>query len=580
MDNRRLVLLAALAGIVFLMWQAWQNEFPSQPSAQPPAAENQQAGAPARPAPPQEGSSAEGVPTQQEVASPGGVRAPKKKRTAQQQTVTASGPMITVRTNRMVAEINTRGGELARVKLLKYAVSNDHPNEKLDLLNDTKPYYFVAQSGLTAKGGQVPKQNTLFKAKKQHYQLGDGSDTLAVPLTWQGPDGRTVTKTYVFHRNSYQIELKQTVQNGSKAGPWHVGQYVQFWRTPKTPTENPRFLHSFLGAALYQQKGSSKDYKFRKIGFGDLQNSPVDEIQKGGWVAMDQHYFLAAAIPPSKSRVRYYAKPRPLSGNGQHKAYLAGFVGPQDSIAPGAEHEYDTKLFIGPKLQNQLPKVAPGLGLSVDYGIFTVIAQPVFWVLNKIHGVVGNWGWAIVVITLLIRLAFYKLTEAQYRSMARMKKFGPRMKQIKERFGDDREKMQKAMMDLYKKEGFNPLGGCWPMIIQFPVFIALYWVLRDSVELRQAPWILWIHDLSSPDPYYVLPILYGISMFLQQRLSGNSMAMDDMQRKMMMLMPVGLAVFFTFFPSGLVLYWLVSNLVGIAQQWVITRRVEGAPAKR
>ena len=229
---------------------------------------------------------------------------------------------------------------------------------------------------------------------------------------------------------------------------------------------------------------------------------------------------------------------------------------------------------MGPKLQQELETVAKGLELTVDYGLLTPISQPLFWVLDKLHGLTGNWGWSIILLTLLIKLAFYKLSEAQYRSMARMKKFAPRIQSIKERYADDRERLHQAMMDLYKKEGFNPLAGCWPMLVQFPVFIALYWVLLESVELRQADFALWINDLSSPDPLYVLPVLFGISMYLQQKLSGQAMTMEPMQQRIMTIMPIGLAIFFAFFPAGLVLYWFVSNLVGIIQQWVITKRLE------
>lgn len=587
MDNRRMILLAALAGVVFLIWQAWQQNHPKQPSPQPqtqaqtrsktgvPAHGTEKNRASAKPTPPaiqqpESGGKSSGKTREKSAAGGGSNHKVQEVRT---------GATITVKTDRVMAKISTRGGNLVHLKLLKYAVSKDHPNQTLELLNTKEQYFFIAQSGLTARNAQVPEASSRFQAEKKLYQLADGTDTLVVPLTWHGSNGRKVTKTYIFHRDSYQIELKQKVSNGKRASPWQVGQYIQFWRTPDKASHNPRFLHAFMGVSMYQKKKKSDDYSFEQFDFDDLDDNPVNRVQPGGWIAMAQHYFLAAAIPQKKGRVRYYAKPRELPG-GQKKAYIAGFVGQQEKLAPGARRTFNTKLFIGPKLQNTLPNVAPGLDLTVDYSYFTVIARPVFWVMSKIHSVVGNWGWTIVLVTLLIRLAFFKLTETQYRSMARMKKFGPRMKQIKERFSDDREKMQKAMMDLYKKEGFNPLGGCWPMIVQFPVFIALYWVLRNSVELRQAPWILWIHNLAAPDPYYILPVLYGVSMFFQQKMSGNSMAMDEMQRKMMMFMPFGLAIFFTFFPAGLVLYWVVSNLISITQQWFIYRRIDSAPAKK
>ncbi len=563
MENRRLFLLIALGAVLFFMWQAWQRDYPPR-ATQQPVAQQSASGQTAKPS-----SSSDEVPSAQvtgKVAGNAGTSSAPKAALGK------PGQLIHVTTDVVKAEIDTRGGTLRRFTLLNYPVSPAHPKQPYSLLNDTLPYFFVAQSGLTATQGPAPNHHARFTVAQSDFRLKAGENTLKVPMVWHGPDGRTVTKTYIFHRDSYEVQIHYTVDNGG-ASPWKVSPYVQFWRTPTSPVKNPRFLSSYTGAAVYKEKGKSSSYKYNELSFGDLGSSPFHEVQKDGWIAMVQHYFVAAAIPEKDETVRYFARPRPIAGS-QDKAYVDGYVGAVHSVAPGQHATLSTRLFIGPKLQDVLPNVAPGLDLTVNYGIWTVAAQPIFWFLEKIHNVVGNWGWAIIILTLIIKLLFFKLTETQYKSMARMRKFGPRIQQLKERHKDDREAMQKAMMDLYKKEGFNPLGGCWPMLVQFPVFIALYEVLRASVELRHAPWILWIHDLSAPDPYYILPVLYGVVMFAQQKLSGSTMTMDDTQRKLMMIMPLGLAVFFAFFPAGLVLYWLTSVLISVTQQWLIMRQVE------
>ncbi len=572
MENRRLVLLCALGVILFFMWEAWQRDYapaPQPQTASAPAAHDQAASNNGGSAGNTQGGEGIPVPGVAEDVKPAG---PASTATASNGNFLPNGTRIHVRTDKLDAVIDTHGGGLRRVTLRGYSVSREHQGKDLNFLNDQLPYFFVAQSGLASHAGDTPTHHSVYHAERTQYDLSGGQDKLSVPLTWTGEDGRKVTKIYTFHRDSYEIDLRYVVDNGA-AQPWKVSPYLQFWRTPETPVENPKFWSGFNGIALYREKDKGGDYKFHTKGYDDIESNPLQFQQTGGWIAMDQHYFIAAVIPPAKAQHRYFAKPRNIPGSGQ-KAYVDGYVGPEHTVAAGATGSFDTRLYIGPKLQDVLGDVAPGLGLSVDYGIWTIVAQPIFWVLSHIHGVVGNWGWSIVILTLLIKLLFYKLTETQYKSMARMKKFGPRIKQLKERYADDREGMQKAMMDLYKKEGFNPLGGCWPMAVQLPVFIALYWVLRASVELRQAPWVLWINDLSAPDPYYVLPVLYGIVIFLQQRMSGSMMTVDDMQRKVMMLMPLGMAVFFAFFPSGLVLYYIISSFINIGQQAFIMRRVE------
>ena len=312
----------------------------------------------------------------------------------------------------------------------------------------------------------------------------------------------------------------------------------------------------------------SPEEKYEKIKFDDMQDEPLSRDVKDGWAAMIQHYFVAAWVPPGNETDRYYT--RALKG----ERYVMGLIGQTLQVAPGSEGSAQAQLYVGPKLQHAMKEVAPGLELTVDYGVLTILAQPIFWLLENIHSLVGNWGWSIIFLTMLIKLAFFKLSETSYKSMANMRKLAPRLKALKERYGDDKQKLNQAMMDMYKKEKVNPLGGCLPVLVQIPVFISLYWVLLESVEMRQAPFMLWIQNLSAPDPYFILPLIMGVTMLIQQKL--NPAPMDPMQAKVMMILPIVFTVFFAFFPSGLVLYWVVNNTLSIAQQYVITKRVEAA----
>jgi YidC/Oxa1 family membrane protein insertase len=567
MDNRRFILFCALAAILFLMYQAWQKDHAPKPpayteTAPAPAAAPEAEGELPAPGPAAAAPQASATP----VAEPG-AEAPL----APGQVVRSAGRVL-VTTDVLRVEIDTYGGDLRRAELIGIPVSKARPEQNLNLLNDRLPNFFIVQSGLVDAAETAPSHRSLFKAAQAQYALAEGQDRLEVRLDWQDAQGRRVSKVYGFHRGDYQIDLRHEVSNAA-AEAWTLSPYVQFWRTPHSESEDPPFIQTFHGVGYYEQKNGGGSYRFTKASFEDLEEEPVSLQQTGGWNAVMENYFIGAVIPPAQDTHRFYAKPRVIPG-AQQSAYVAGYVGPLQAVAPGAQAVFETRLFIGPKLQDRLADVAPGFELTVDYGLLTILSKPLFWLLEKLHRLVGNWGFAIVLLTLVIKLSFWKLSEAQYRAMARMKKFTPRIQQIKERYADDREGMQRAMMDLYKKEGFNPLAGCWPLLVQFPVFIALYWVLLQSVELRQAPFILWIQDMSSPDPYWVLPVLFGVSMWAQQKLSGTAVTMDEMQQKIMMAMPIMLTVFFGFFPAGLVLYWLVSNLIGIAQQWYITRKIE------
>ncbi|MHB8257265.1 MAG: membrane protein insertase YidC [Acidiferrobacterales bacterium] len=538
MDNQRLLLLVVLSVILLLLWQAWEKQHPTNPVATTtvPAAPS----VPAAPATP--GASPALAPKSEAVASlPAGVR-------------------IHVTTDLFKAELDTRGGDLRQLDLKAYPVKVNEPNKPLKLLRDHGGYVFYVQSGLIGHSGQWPDHKTLYQAAATRYTLGPGQNSLQVPLTWVGPQGLRVTKTYTFRRNSYVVDVSYAVTNGGGRAR-NAYLYAQLLRSYIAP---PHHLFgvapSYVGAAIY-----SPAKKYQKVPFDDMRNKPLAVTTRGGWVAVLQHYFVGAWIPPSAARTQFYSE-----ALGNHR-YVVGYKTlTPTTIAPGTTANLDARLYAGPTDQARLKKVAPGLDLTVDYGWLTFIASPIYWLLDHIHDVVGNWGWSIILLTVLIKLVFYPLSATSYRSMAHLRRVQPKLASLKERYGDDREKLSKAMMEIYKTEKINPLGGCLPIVVQIPVFISLYWVLLQSVELRQAPFILWIHDLSARDPYFILPILMGISMLVQQLISPQMT--DPLQRKVMMAMPVLFTFFFAFFPSGLVLYWVCQNLLSIAQQWWITRR--------
>jgi len=376
-----------------------------------------------------------------------------------------------------------------------------------------------------------------------------------------------VTKSFIFKRGRYDIEVRHQVINGS-SGAWAGSRYDQLQKSVVEGEQDRSFTdpntYSFTGIAFY-----SPQDKFEKIGFDDVADEPFDKTFSGGWLAMLQHYFFAAWIPPGNEEATYSTQEIKPQG---WPRYIARNVSSLQSVNPGERTEFSGRLYLGPKLQEELESVAPGLEHTVNYGIFTVFSKPLFWLLSHIHALVGNWGWAIVLLTVLVKAVFFKLTETQYKSMARMRKLQPRIEQLKERYGDDRQRMSQAMMELYKKEKANPLSGCLPMIVQIPVFIALYWVLLESVELRQAPFILWIDNLSVRDPFFVLPLLNAGFMIATQRLTPMA-GMDPLQRKMMSMMPVVFSVMFAFFPAGLVLYWATNAGLSLAQQVYITRKI-------
>lgn len=558
MENRRFFLFAVFGALLFFTYQTWKKDHPEQPVAAS-AAPAAQAAIDSLPAAPQE-DPLPGAPT----AATSSAAAVVHEATA------ASSERISVVTDTLRMEISLAGGDLRRAELIGYPESKAEPNRDLALLDDRAPHFFILQSGLASADKPLVSGSTTFEASASSFVLADGVDSLDVPLTMVDASGLKISKTYRFKRGSYQIELLQTLEN-TGAEALQASPYARLQRTPLRAGYEPPFSQTFIGEGFYEQKEPGK-YRFRKIAFDELAKEPFETTQTGGWLSMVQHYFVAAILPASGEQATFSGKPSTIKG------YLAQYHGPLQAVAAGQTASFSTQFYVGPKLQGSLEDVAPGFELIEDYGVLAPIAKPLFWLMKKVHEYTGNWGVAIILLTLLVKGAMYKLSEAQYRSMARMKKFTPRIQEIRERHAGDRERLNKAMMELYTKEKFNPLAGCWPMLVQFPVFIALYWVLNESVELRQADFALWINDLSAPDPFYVLPVLFGISMWLQQKLGGQMATMEPMQQRMMQFMPIALTAFFAFFPAGLVLYWFVSNLISIAQQWYITNKIDNEPA--
>lgn len=550
MDNQRLILFAALSIVVLLLWQSWQEDFAPQKTAAVPTPAV--VGAPDVPA---ATSPTPSVPT------PEGAVAPVAVPTAGSTLKTSQRVRVT--TDLLNVEIDTVGGDIRRTELLGYPIDVAQRDKPYPLMKDSRPRLFVAQSGLLSTQ-PAPDHHAQFVATQNAYTLTSGEQELRVPLQWTGPDGLIVTKTFVFRRGSYVIDIIQQVSN-ARSSEWSGRQYRQFQRSAEDKNGEATFIYTYTGGVIY-----TPEKRYEKVSFDDMQEQDLSRTFQNGWVAMIQHYFLGAWLVDKGETNQAYTK------HLGDEVYVLGLMSMPKTVAAGQTDAFTSHLYVGPKLQKPLEALAPGLELTVDYGFLTIISKPLFWLLEYIHSVLGNWGWAIVILTLLIKLAFYKLSEVSYKSMANVRKLAPKVAALRERYGDDRQRMSQSLMELYKKEKINPFGGCLPMLVQIPVFIALYWVLLESVELRHAPFILWIHDLSTKDPFYILPLLMGITMFIQFKL--NPAPPDPVQAKVMMAMPFIFTLFFAFFPAGLVLYWFVNNLLSIAQQWVITRRVERGDA--
>ncbi|MEJ2181623.1 MAG: membrane protein insertase YidC [Gammaproteobacteria bacterium] len=556
MENQRLFLFVALSLVILLLYSSWQEQYGPKPPATTPAS----SAAPGQVAPAIPSTETASVPSEDiPDAKPGAMisgDAAAVSRPADSTTIRKS-QRIRIRTDLLDVEIDTTGGDIRKA----FPQQLDHPDKPVVLFNYELPRLLIAQSGLVASKGLSADHHVIFKSDQTEYKLDTGNDKIQVKLSWQGENGLAINKIYTFHRNSYVIDMDVEINNGT-SDEWTGRFYRQLQRSEVTSEEQSRFIYTFTGGVV-----SNELNKYEKVDLDEMATWKAEQSYiRGGWVAMIQHYFLGAWIPVQDQYNYFYTKALDTG------RYLIGMSTADTTIAPGQTGKFSSNLYIGPKDQERLANAAPNLQLTVDYGVLTILSDPLFWLLKFIHEYIGNWGWAIIFVTLIIKLVFFKLSEAAYRSMAKMRKFQPKIQQLKERYGSDKQRMSQAMMDLYKKEKINPLGGCLPMLVQIPVFIALYWVLLESVELRQAPFILWIDDLSAKDPYYVLPLIMGISMFVQQKL--NPAPMDPMQAKILSFLPIVFTLFFAFFPSGLVLYWVANNILSIAQQWYITRKIE------
>ncbi|MGH8521662.1 MAG: membrane protein insertase YidC [Gammaproteobacteria bacterium] len=475
------------------------------------------------------------------------------------------GSSVRVTTDVLDLDINKIGAVIEKAKLLEYPVSVDAPRKPFVFLDHSESLTFVVQGGLRS-ADVAPDHHSEYRTEQTAYELENTKNSLKVVFTWGPVEGLTVRKIYSFERGSYLVNLRYEIANEGSS-PWAGRVYSQMQRSQSESRGG--FIYTYTGAAI-----SSPEKLYEKIDFDDMQEKSVERDVSNGWAAILQHYFVVALVPEPKEIYHYYSK---ILDDG--KRYLIGLYGREVSVPSGVDHAIDMKIFLGPKLQHVLEKIAPGLELTVDYGVLWFIGKPIFWLLEKLHRFIGNWGWAIVFVTVILKVMFFQLSAASYRSMAKMKKLQPRLQALKERHEDDRMKMNQAVMELYKEEKVNPFGGCLPILVQIPVFISLYWVLLESVELRQAPFGFWIKDLSAPDPFFVLPVLMGITMLIQYYL--NPTPIDPIQQKVMQLLPIVLTVFFSFFPSGLVLYWLANNVLSIGQQWLINKQYGEAahPAK-
>ena len=549
MDIKRPILIVALAIVSYLMVLQWNKDYGQvqlPPERTASAAQSSDVPAPRAEDDgsdvPELESRPESVPVQAEPSS----------------------ELIRVRSDVLELAIDPRGGDVVELHLLQYPRRQDRPDVPFQLFSSSDQHLYVAQSGLA--GNQAPdtrQGRAIWNSEAREYQLADGQDSLTVELTLE-KDGVRYIKRYSLRRGAYDLDVRYLVDNQSGAD-WRGTFYAQLKRDgsddPSSTTATG--TATYLGAALW-----TPDEPYQKVKMGDMDKAPYNVSVQGGWVAWLQHYFVTAWVPATDSQNQVQAR-KDSRGN-----YIVGFTGDELRVPAGGQGEVGATLYAGPKIQDKLKELSPGLELTVDYGFLWFIAQPIFWLLGKIHSVIGNWGWSIIALTVIIKLIFFPLSATSYRSMARMRTVAPKLQALKEQFGDDRQKMSQAMMELYRKEKINPLGGCLPILVQMPVFLALYWVLLESVEMRQAPWLLWITDLSIKDPFFILPIVMGLTMYIQQLL--NPTPPDPMQAKVMKMLPIIFTFFFLWFPAGLVLYWVVNNVLSIAQQWYITRQIEAA----
>ena len=561
MDIKRTILIVALAIVAYVMVLKWNQDYgqtnlPTQNAAATRAPASQLPDVPA-------GTNAAASADVPNAGTDGTATAPAIA------PVAVSSNLIRVKTDVLDLAIDPKGGDVVQLTLPKFPRRQDHPEIPFQLFDDGGERTYLAQSGLTGANGPDVRAagRPLYATAQPSYQLADGQNQLVVDLKFSD-NGVNYIKRFTLDRGEYDLKVSYLIDNQSTQA-WNGNLFAQLKRDhsddPSASTATS--TATYLGAALWT---SNEPYK--KVSMKDIDKGNLKETVQGGWVAWLQHYFVTAWIP-AKDESNNVTTRKDSQGN-----YIIGFTGPTITVAPGAKAETTATLYAGPKTQDRLKELSPGLELTVDYGILWFIAQPIFWLLKHIHAILGNWGFSIICLTILIKLLFFPLSAASYKSMARMRAVAPKLAALKEQHGDDRQKMSQSMMELYKKEKINPLGGCLPIVVQMPVFLSLYWVLLESVEMRQAPWLLWITDLSIKDPFFILPIIMGATMFIQQRL--NPTPPDPMQAKVMKLMPIVFTFFFLWFPAGLVMYWVTNNTLSILQQWYITRGIEKAAAAK
>ena len=554
MESQRSFLIIGLALVSFLLWQQWQKDYGPQP---------------VQPAQTEQAPQSQGVPsfddgqsqnqTGDVAQSNADVPVSDTPQQPVAQTNTSSNRIIEVKTDTLDLRIDLLGGDVVSADLLQFPVTQGS-DEPYSLLRSGTNLY-VAQGGLIGADGPDANRSgrPVYNAENNHFEMT--GDTLSVPLTWRNDKGLVITKTFTFTRDKHDVNVTYTVNNGTSETA-SVQQYAQLKQTMQYEDDGNMFMPTYRGAAY-----SNADDPYEKYTFGDIEDQNLRETVPGGWVGMLEHYFVSAWVPPQDQTNSLYSRTL------QNQFAVIGYMGEQVQVGAGETATISSILYMGPKNQEELAKLARGLDLTVDYGILWWISQPLFKLLKFLHSLVGNWGVAIILITIIVKGAMYWLTKKQYESMARLRNLAPKMQQLKDRYGDDRQKMSQAMMEMYRKEKVNPMGGCLPLLLQMPIFLALYWVLMESVELRHADFALWITDLSVKDPYFVLPILTGASMYLLQKLQPTTIT-DPMQQKIMQFMPVMMSIFFLWFPAGLVLYWLVSNIITLIQAKMIYASME------
>lgn len=556
METKRLVLIIIFSTSLLFLWEAWQKELYPPASQVMPGATSDSSNQRHDPLPVPGDSLTSAAEESGGISS--GIEGASPSITPN---LFTTGEKVKITTDMIVAEIDTAGGDIRQLGLLQHP-SREDKNKPYELLLDKTARFQVAQSGLIGDG--LPSHKTKYTVDSNHYnyELESGQNKIVVRLLAPEVDGIQVAKIYTFHRGSYVIDVEFEVVNHSEATiiPF---SYFQMLRDENEPTGTSTMVHSYTGPAMYTEAD-----KFLKIKFSDLDKNKAEYPTNAdnGWIAMLEHYFLTAWLPAPQTPREFYAKRL------AHNQYTAGVIAPVGAIEPGQTKNITMPFYAGPQEQNKLAELAPGLELTVDYGWLTVLAVPLFWLLSFYHSWVDNWGVSIILLTLTVKLIFFPLSAAGYRSMAKLRVVTPKLQRIREQYASDRQRMHQAMMEFYKEEKINPMGGCLPILVQIPVFIALFWTLMAAVELRYAPFALWITDMSVPDPYYVLPVIMGISMWVQSKLSPTPA--DPIQAKVMQIMPIAFSIFFFFFPSGLVLYSLCNNILSITQQWQITRMYE------